>query len=152
MRRRYMRKHPFIPAVIKGTGSYVPETIFYNRQFEKTLDTSNEWIKQRTGIAERRIVTSKESSATMGIEASKRAIEAAGLTSKDIDLIICATITPEMMFPSTACHIQAGLECDAIGSFDLLAACSGFVYALSTAYQFLQAGSYKNILVVGSET
>lgn len=147
-----MSRIPLISAAITGTGSCLPEAVFHNREFEKTLDTSSEWILQRTGIEERHIAAAHESSATLGLEAAKRAIAAANLTPRDIDLIICATITPEMMFPSTACHIQAGLGCDQIGAFDLAAACSGFVYALTTSYQFLASGTYKHILVVGAET
>jgi 3-oxoacyl-[acyl-carrier-protein] synthase-3 len=123
-----------------------------NAEFTKTLATSDEWIVTRTGIRERRIAGPGETTASLGLEASRRALAAAGLTPRDIDLIVCATVTPEMMFPSTACFIQAGLGCRHVGAFDLLAACSGFVYSLAVGSQFVQTGTYKNVLVVGAET
>ncbi len=137
---------------LRGTGSCLPVRVVPNAEFEKTLDTSDEWIQSRTGIRERRIAGPGETTGTMGLAAARQALEAAQLTARDIDLIICATVTPEMMFPSTACFIQAGLGCRAIGSFDLLAACSGFVYALAAGSQFIRTGAYRNVLVLGAET
>jgi len=141
-----------IGVIVRGTGSSVPARIMRNVEFTKTLDTSDEWIQSRTGIRERRIAGPNETSATLGMEASRKALQAAGLTADDLDLIVCASITPEMMFPSTACFLQAGLGCRHIGAFDLLAACSGFLYALAVGSQFIQTGTYRNVLVVGSET
>jgi 3-oxoacyl-[acyl-carrier-protein] synthase-3 len=137
---------------LRGTGSCLPARVMRNADFEARLDTSDEWIRTRTGICERRIAGPGETSASLGLEAARRALDAAKLTAQDIDLILCATITPEMMFPSTACHLQAALGCRPIGAFDMLAACSGFVYGLATGSQFIQTGAYKNVLVVGTET
>jgi 3-oxoacyl-[acyl-carrier-protein] synthase-3 len=123
-----------------------------NAEFAKTLDTSDEWIQTRTGIRERRIAGPGETTASMGLTAARRALEMADLSPHDLDLIVCATVTPEMMFPSTACFIQAGLGCRPVGAFDLLAACSGFVYALAVGSQFIRTGTYRNVLVVGAET
>jgi 3-oxoacyl-[acyl-carrier-protein] synthase-3 len=139
-------------AVLLGTGSALPAREVPNSEFEKTLDTSDEWIRTRTGVCRRRIAGPGETTAGLGLEAARKAVQAAGLTPQDIDLIICGTVTPEMMFPSTACFIQAGLGCRNVGAFDLLAACSGFLYALTTGAQFLRAGGYNHVLVVGSET
>jgi 3-oxoacyl-[acyl-carrier-protein] synthase-3 len=141
-----------IGAAIAGTGSAVPARVMTNSDFEKILDTSDEWIRSRTGIRERRICSPGETTATLGLDASRRALDAAGMKPSDIDLIICATITPEMFFPSTACFIQAGLGCRNIGAFDLMAACSGFVYSLAVGSQFIKTGAYRNVLVVGADT
>src|SRR5262249_39581273 len=138
--------------VIRGTGSALPARVVANAEFEKTLETSDEWIRTRTGIRERRVAGPDETTASLSLEAARNALAAADLTPADLDLIICATVTPEMMYPSTACFIQAGLGCRFIGAFDLLAACSGFVYALAVGSQFIQTGTYRNVLVVGAET
>jgi 3-oxoacyl-[acyl-carrier-protein] synthase-3 len=139
-------------AVIRGTGSAVPARVVPNAEFEKTLDTSDEWISSRTGIRERRFAGPDETSATLGLAAARQALTAANLEATDLDLIVCATVTPEMMFPSTACCLQAALGCRPIGAFDLLAACSGFVYSLAVGSQFIQTGAYRHVLVVGTET
>jgi 3-oxoacyl-[acyl-carrier-protein] synthase-3 len=139
-------------AIIVGTGSYLPERRLTNDDLSKMVDTSDEWIVQRTGIKERRIAGKDESTASMATAASRRAIEAAGLTPQDLDLIICATITPEMQFPSTACFVAANLGLDHTPAFDVAAACSGFLFALETATNFIKAGRYKNVLVIGAET
>jgi len=139
-------------AAIRGTGTALPRRIFPNAEFAKSLDTSDEWIRSRTGIAERRFAGPGETTASLSIEAARQALAAAELTPADIDLIICATITPEMPFPATACFIQAGLGCRNVGAFDLSAACSGFVYGLAVGSQFIETGSYRNVLVVGAET
>ncbi|MFI5379484.1 MAG: beta-ketoacyl-ACP synthase III [Tepidisphaerales bacterium] len=139
-------------AIIAGTGSCVPERRLTNDDLSKLVDTNDEWITQRTGIKERRIAGDGETTATMGAIAGRRALEAAGLQPADVDLIVCCTITPEMQFPSTACFIAKELGLKSTPAFDLTAACSGFVYALDTAAAFVQAGRYRNVLVVGSET
>lgn len=139
-------------AIIAGTGSFLPEKRLTNEDLSKLVDTNDAWIVQRTGMKERRLVSERESTATMSLAASKRALEAAGLTPKDIDLIICATITPEMVTPSTACFVAAGLGLDATPAFDLAAACSGFLYAMDTAGAFIKSGRYQNILIIGAES
>jgi 3-oxoacyl-[acyl-carrier-protein] synthase-3 len=123
-----------------------------NAEFEKSLNTSDEWIRTRTGICERHVAGPAETTASMGLEAARKALRAADMRAQDLDLIICATITPEMIFPSTGCFIQAGLGCRHIGAFDVMAACSGFLYALAVGSQFIRTGTYRNVLVVGSET
>jgi 3-oxoacyl-[acyl-carrier-protein] synthase-3 len=143
---------PQFGANITGTGSCLPERRLTNDDLAKMVDTNDEWITQRTGIKERRIVQSGESTATLGATAARRAIEAAGLTPKDIELIVCGTITPEMVFPSTACFIGADLGIPGIPAFDLQAACSGFIYTLVTGSNFVKTGQYKNVLVIGAET
>ena len=137
-------------ARITGTGSYLPSKIITNFDLEKTLDTSDEWITARTGIKERRIVTN-ESTCDLAIEASLNALSMAEISPQDIDLIILATTTPDKIFPATATILQdrLGASCPA---FDLQAVCAGFVFAVSTAQQYIENGSAKNILVVGSET
>ena len=137
-------------ARIIGTGSYLPPKIVTNFDLEKTLDTSDEWIFARTGIKERRIVTN-ESACDLALEASKNALSMAEINSQDIDLIILSTTTPDKIFPATATMLQKrlGASCPA---FDLQAVCAGFVFALSTAQQYIENGTAKNILVVGSET
>lgn len=139
-------------AIITGTGSYLPERRLTNDDLAKLVDTSDEWIIQRTGIKERRIAGKDESTASMATAAARRALEAAGITPKDLDLIICASITPEMQFPSTACFVAANLGLDHTPAFDVAAACSGFLFALETATNFIKAGRYKNVLVIGAET
>ena len=143
---------PDYGAIIAGTGSCVPEKRLTNDDLSKLVDTNDEWITQRTGIKERRIAGDGESTATLGAAAARRALEAANLQPTDIDLVLCATITPEMGFPSTACFIAADLGLDSTPAFDLAAACSGFVYALETAGAFIRSGRYKNVLVIGAET
>jgi 3-oxoacyl-[acyl-carrier-protein] synthase-3 len=139
-------------AIITGTGSALPEKRLTNDDLARMVDTNDEWIVQRTGIRERRIAGPGESTATLGTAASRKAIEAAGLEPKEIDLIVCATITPEMVFPSTACFIGADLGIPGVPAFDMSAACSGFIYGLATGGNFVRAGQYENVLVVGAET
>jgi 3-oxoacyl-[acyl-carrier-protein] synthase-3 len=143
---------PTFSAILAGTGSCLPERRLTNDDLSKMVDTSDEWIVQRTGIRERRIAGEGESTATLGTKAARRAIESAGLEPKDIELIIVATITPEMVFPSTACFIGAELGVPGTPCFDMMAACSGFLYALVTGANFIRAGQYKNVLVIGAET
>src|SRR5256885_9711639 len=143
---------PSFSAIIAGTGSHVPERRLTNDDLSKMVETSDEWITQRTGIKERRIAGSDDSTATLGTAAARRAIEAAGIEAKDIELLIVATITPEVVFPSTACFIGAELGIPGVPAFDMSAACSGFIYALVTAANFIRAGQYKTVLVIGAET
>ncbi len=136
---------------IRGTGSAVPARIMANAEFEAFLDTSDEWIRARTGIRERRVVQDGESTASLAIDASRQAIEDAGITPGELDLILCATITPEVPFPATACFVQERLGLTDIPAFDLSAACSGFVYALVIAAHFIHHKTYRNILLIGAE-
>ncbi len=137
---------------LSGTGSALPSRIFRNEDFPSSLDTSDEWIVTRTGIRERRICAPEETSSTLGIEAGRRALDAAGLGPGEIGLIICSTLTPDRLVPATACLIQAGLGCNGCAAFDLNAACSGFINGLAVGQQFVQTGAYRHVLVVGVDT
>lgn len=138
--------------VIKGTGKYVPEKTVTNDDLSKIVDTSDEWIFGRSGIKRRRIAADGETTSDMALKASKAAIESAGLTPHDIDLVIVTTVNPDMLFPSTACILQAKLGIrNNIPCFDLEAACSGFVYGMEVATSMMASGRYKNALVVSSE-
>src|ERR1051325_8484629 len=139
-------------AYIAGTGSYVPEKRLTNDDLSKLVNTNDEWIMQRTGIKERRIASKTESTASMATVASRRALEAAGVSPNDLDLVVCGTITPEMQFPATACFVAHDLGLSTTPAFDVTAACSGFIYALETAANFMATGRYKNVLVIGAET
>jgi len=130
----------------------LPEKRLTNDDLSKMVDTNDEWITQRTGIRERRIAAEDESTATLATAAARKAIASAGLEPKDIELIVCATITPEMVFPSTACFVGAALGLNGVPAFDVSAACSGFIYALVTGANFVRAGQFKNVLVIGAET
>jgi 3-oxoacyl-[acyl-carrier-protein] synthase-3 len=137
---------------IAGIGMYVPETIVTNNDLLKYMDTSDEWIQERTGIKERRYAKrTEETTATMGIEAAKIAIETAGISAQDIDFIIFATICPDYYFPGCGVLVQRALKMGEIGALDVRNQCSGFIYALSIADQYIKTGTYKNILVIGSE-
>ncbi len=138
---------------IIGLGYYVPENVVTNDDLTKFMDTSDEWIQERTGIKERRWIASKsgDSTSVMGAKAGKKAIENAGLTKDDIDFIIFATLSPELYFPGGGVQVQDLLEMPTIGALDVRNQCSGFIYALSVADQFIKTGMYKNILVIGSE-
>lgn len=138
-------------ACIAGTGSYVPERILTNEDLSKMVDTSDEWIVGRTGIRERRIAADDQPTSHMAAEAAKRAMESAGVTAEDIDLIIVATITPDMIFPNTACFVQEMIGATNAVCFDLEAACSGFLYSVDVAKQFVATGKYDTILVIGAE-
>lgn len=138
-------------AGIIGIGSYVPDRVLSNADLEKLVDTSDEWIKTRTGISFRRIGPENACTSDMGAEAARRALENAKLFPEDIDLIIVASATPDMIFPSTACIIQNKIGAVNAAAFDIQAGCTGFIYALTSAVQFITAGSYKNILVIGAE-
>src|SRR5918999_776210 len=143
---------PDYGAIIAGTGSSLPEKRLTNDDLSKMVDTNDEWIVQRTGIRERRIAGPGETTASLGTAAARKAIAAAGLEPKDIELIVVCTITPEMVFPSTACFIGAELGIPGVPAFDMSAACSGFIYATMTGANFIRAGQYKNVVVVGAET
>lgn len=143
---------PSFSAIIAGTGSCVPERKLTNDDLARMVDTNDDWITQRTGIKERRICNKDESTATLASHAATRALKAAKLEPRDIDLIIVCTITPEMQTPATGCFVAASLGLSDTPAFDLAGACSGFIYGLETASAFIQAGKYKNILVIGAET
>lgn len=141
-----------IRSVVRGIGSYLPRRTLTNQDLEKLMDTSHEWIVQRTGIEERHIADEDETTSVLGIKAAEAALADAGLAAEDIDLVICATSTPDYTFPSTATMIQTGIGMTHGAAFDLQAVCTGFVYAVATADKFLQSGSHKRALVVGAET
>lgn len=138
-------------AGILGVGSYLPEKIISNFDLEKIMDTSDEWIRTRTGIKERRVADENEATSDLATKAALNAIKDANLTPEDIDLIIVATITPDMIFPSTACLVQANIKATKATCFDLEAACSGFIYGITVAKQFIETNAYKHVLVIGAE-
>lgn len=141
-----------IPVGILGTGKYNPERRLTNQELETMVDTNDEWIVTRTGIRERRIAAAHEATSDLAYEASLKALDAAGITADQLDLIIVATITPDMFFPSTACIVQEKLGAKNAAAFDLSAACSGFIYGLANASGFIAMGTYKYVLVVGADT
>jgi 3-oxoacyl-[acyl-carrier-protein] synthase-3 len=136
---------------IVGTGSYLPKKVLTNRDLELAVDTTDEWIYTRTGIRQRHIAADGEKTSDLALEASRNALRAAGIAAGDLDLIVMATTTPDMVFPSTACLLQAKLGARNCPAFDVQAVCSGFVYGLSTADSFMRTGQYRNALVVGAE-
>jgi 3-oxoacyl-[acyl-carrier-protein] synthase III len=136
---------------IVGTGSYLPARAMDNQEFAARLDTSDAWIRERTGIARRHIADETQGSSDLALLASRQALEAAGLQAADVDLIVVATSTPDYVFPSTACLLQDKLGVKGCAAFDLQAVCSGFVYALATADSFIRSGQHKKALVVGAE-
>ncbi|ADO83291.1 beta-ketoacyl-ACP synthase III [Ilyobacter polytropus] len=138
-------------AGILGMGIYVPEKIMTNLDFEKELDTSDEWIKSRTGIEERRFVADDQATSDLASEASKKALESAGMKPEDIDMVILATCTPDYLIQNTACIVQKKIGAVNAAAFDIQAACSGFVYGLTIASGMIKAGMYKKILVIGAE-
>ncbi len=139
-------------SVVLGCGAYLPQKVLTNDDLSKIVDTSDEWIVQRTGIRERHIASDDETTSVLGAKAAQAALEAAGLQPQDIDLIVCATSTPDFTFPSTATVIQAKLGITEGVAFDVQAVCSGFVFAVSVADKFLTSGSHKRALVIGAET
>lgn len=141
----------FYSCKITGTGSYLPERVVTNADWEKLIDTSDDWIVARTGIKERRFSAADQYTSDMGTAAARKAIKKAGISPEEIDLIIVATVTPDHIFPSTAAHIQHNLGATRAAGFDLQAACAGFLYSMEVASQFIATGHYKNILVVGAE-
>ncbi|HET6871361.1 MAG TPA: beta-ketoacyl-ACP synthase III [Sporolactobacillaceae bacterium] len=136
---------------VLGMGKYVPEKVLTNHDLEKMVETSDEWIRTRTGIQERRIADENTDTSDMAYEAAKEAIEKAGLTAADIDLILVATVTPDYGFPSVACLVQDKLKATNAAAMDLSAACAGFIYGVVTAKQYIENNVYKNILVIGVE-
>ena len=137
---------------IIGIGSFVPEKILTNKDLEKIVDTNDEWISERTGIKVRHIVADGENTSDIAAKAAERALKDAGLTVDDIDLIVVATATPDMLFPATACLVQNKLKAGKAAAYDLAAGCSGFMYAIVTASQFIKTGLYKHVLVIGAES
>lgn len=140
-----------IKAKIVGIGSYVPKKVLTNADLEKLVDTSDEWIKERTGILERRIASEKEITSDLAVKAAKKALIDAKIKGEDLELIILATLNPDRLFPATACSIQEKLSAHKAAAFDISATCSGFIYALSIAEQYIKNGTYKNVLIVASE-
>jgi 3-oxoacyl-[acyl-carrier-protein] synthase-3 len=136
---------------ITGTGSYAPECILDNSDLEKKVDTSNKWIIERTGIKQRRIVKGSMTNSDLGVKASERALQSAGIKAKELDLIIVATMSGDMPMPSTAAILQSKLGAKNAAAFDINAACSGFIYGLSVADNFVKSGAYKKVLLIGSE-
>src|SRR5690554_925183 len=139
-------------ATITGVGKYVPEKVITNKDLEEMVDTSDEWITSRTGMKKRHIVQDDETTADIGFNAAVEALNDANINPEDLDLIIFSTVTPDMLFPATACLLAERLNTGKIPAFDLEAGCSGFVYGISVAAQFIETGLFNNILVVGSET
>ena len=137
---------------IIGTGSYLPEKVLTNKDLEKMVDTTDQWIRERTGIKQRHIAAEGETTCDLAEVASRRALEAAGKSVEDIDLIVLATTTPDQVFPSTACLLQSRLGNHGAPAFDVQAVCTGFIYAMGVADNFIKAGSAKCALVVGAET
>ena len=140
-----------LSAVISGTGMSVPDRVLTNADLEKIVDTSDDWITTRTGIKERRIAKEDEVLSQFAIEAARQAMESAGIGPEEIDLIVLATVTPDMPIPATACAIQHALGCRRAAAFDMAAGCSGFIYAQSVAKQFLMTGRCRHVLVIGAE-
>ncbi|AFH64277.1 beta-ketoacyl-ACP synthase III [Paenibacillus caseinilyticus] len=139
------------PVGIIGSGKYVPDRVLTNQQLEQMVETNDEWIVTRTGIRERRLASAEQAASDLAYEASLKAIAQAGITPEEIDLIIVATVTPDMSFPSTSCILQDKLGAKKAAAFDLSAACSGFIYGLANAANFIATGMYKYALVVGAE-
>jgi 3-oxoacyl-[acyl-carrier-protein] synthase-3 len=138
-------------AVVTGTGSSLPSRVLTNKELEKMVDTSDEWITTRTGIKERRIAGEQDYLSLYATDAARKALEASGVPPGEIDLIICATVTPDQQIPATSCTIQHNLGAKGAAAFDLAAGCSGFIYALAVADRFLASGSYRNAVVIGAE-
>ncbi len=138
-------------AIIAGTGRHLPEKVLTNHDLEKMVQTSNQWIVERTGILERRIAAKEECASDLAVPAAKKAMAAAGVAPEEVDLILVGTSTPDMFFPSTACFVQAKLGCVNAAAFDMLAACSGWVYGMTVANSFIRGGQYKTVLVIGAE-
>lgn len=146
------QRTPQVHSLIVGTGSATPDRVLTNADLERMVETSDEWIVTRTGIRERRIAAPDEATSDLAAAAARPALEAAGLAPADVELIVVATATPDMLFPSTACVVQSRLGARRAAAFDLLAACSGYLYALQVADGLLRSGVYRNALVIGAET
>jgi 3-oxoacyl-[acyl-carrier-protein] synthase-3 len=136
---------------ILGTGSYAPQRVLSNAELERMVETSDEWIVTRTGIRERRIADASESTSDMAAKAAQAALQNAGISAAEIDLIIVATVTPDMFFPSTACFVQTKIGATKAACFDISAACSGFLFAMDVARQFIATGTYQTVLVIGAD-
>jgi 3-oxoacyl-[acyl-carrier-protein] synthase-3 len=136
---------------IIGTGSYVPEKVLTNFDLAKMVDTSDEWIRTRTGMSERHIASDKDKTSDLAVKAAHKALEDSGIKHEEIDLILVATATPDMFFPSTACFVQSAIGAKKSAAFDISAACSGYIYALSVAEQFIRSGKYNTVLLIASE-
>ncbi|MDD3089581.1 MAG: beta-ketoacyl-ACP synthase 3, partial [Candidatus Omnitrophica bacterium] len=147
----YELKPGEIRSGVLGVGKYLPDMVLTNADLEKMVDTTDEWITSRTGIKERRIASENEATSDMAVKAARMALKNAGIEAKDLDLIIVATITPDMFFPSTACLLQHKLGAPRVAAFDIAVACSGFLYGLSIADKFIKAGTCKHALVVAAE-
>lgn len=139
-------------AQITAVGTYVPPGVLTNADLEKMVDTSDQWIIERTGISERHIASPEMATSDMALEAARRVLEQRGISAEEIELIILCTVTPDMLFPSTACLVQDRLGAKRAWGFDLVAACSGFIYGITTAAHYVQAGTHKKVLVIGSDT
>jgi len=137
---------------IAGIGSYVPSKVITNEDLSKLVDTSNEWIVQRTGIRERRIVDDSTSTSDIATIAAKRALQDGNITPEEIDLILVATVTPDMAFPSTACIVQKNIGAVNAAVFDISVGCAGFIYGLSIGVSFIRSGAYNKVLIIGAET
>lgn len=137
---------------ITGIGTYAPERVLTNVELEKMIDTSDEWVRSRSGIRERRIAAPEQATSDLAVAAAQRALANAGVAPEEIELVIVATNTPDMFFPATACLVQDRLGAKNAGAFDLAAGCTGFVYALAVGSQFLATGCYRTVLVIGAET
>ena len=140
-----------IRARVIGTGHYLPERVLTNFDLEKMMDTSDEWIRQRTGIEQRHVAAPDQATSDLAVLAAQRALKDSGLAPFDVDLIICCTTTPDHLFPATACLIQHRIEARNAAAFDLNAACSGFVYGLATATAFIESGRFRRVLLIGAE-
>lgn len=138
-------------ASINGIGAFVPDKIITNSDLEKLVDTSDEWIRSRTGIAERRVVSNGENASDLAIKSAEKALKMAKIRKEDVDLLLVATASPEMIFPSTSCRVAHKLGIKNVPAFDISAACSGFVYGLAVGAQFINAGTYKTVLLIGTE-
>jgi len=146
-----MSKKPSPSAEVAGTGMYVPERILANAELEQMVETTDEWIRVRTGIRERRIAADDEASSDMAVKAARQAVASAQIDVGELEMIVVATSTPDILFPSTACFVQQHLGANRAVAYDISAVCSGFVFGLSIAEQFIKSGRYQTILVIGSE-
>jgi 3-oxoacyl-[acyl-carrier-protein] synthase-3 len=144
-----MKQNNLIPVTIAGIGRYVPETVITNDDIAKIVDTNDEWIKSRTGISERHVVSGNETSVSLAVNAAKDAMSYAGITADKIDLIIVATSLPDSLYPSTSCEVQAAIGAINAVSFDIVAACSGLIFGLNVARNFIMSGTYETVLLVG---
>jgi len=140
-----------LASLLSGTGRYLPDKVVTNADLEKVVETSSQWIFERTGILERHIADENQSASDLAVPAARAALEKAGARAEDVELIVVGTSTPDMLFPSTACFVQSKIGAVKAVAFDQLAACSGFIFALATADRFISSGVYKNALVIGSE-